>query len=83
MTCNNLLSQCENTSDKEVEKANTQLTVVSTLTSRIPARLLPGNGMSDYLWRGKNGGLTLPVHLEKINCLIEDGVNTPAEIRIA
>lgn len=29
----------------------------STLTSDSPARPLPGNGMCDYLWRGKIQGL--------------------------
>lgn len=30
-----------------------QPTGLSKLTSNIPARLLPGNDMSGYLWRGK------------------------------
>lgn len=42
------------------------------LTSDIPARLLPGNGMSDYLWRSKSkGGQMQPLRWE--NNLLNQG----------
>lgn len=48
-TCLHNRKTQENTGDKEVNNMNMQPTVVPTLTSHIPAHLLPGNGMSDYL----------------------------------
>lgn len=57
----------------------------STLTSHIPARLLPGSGTSDYLWRRINDGETMSVHLEnKLHNRggSEDGFNVNRNIEI-
>lgn len=48
-TCLHNRKTQENTGDKAVNNIKMQPTVVPTLTSHIPAHLLPGNGMSDYL----------------------------------